>query len=144
MQGNLEHLGEIKRHTGRSLPLRAWEEIEKLVITDTQVTVLVETFRYREMARDINFTERHLKMVSFILTENGWVDGPVFSVQDETFIPFTHVKFGRSVSPREYADKKRWEKMTYRVGNAQDPMDNYEVTSGGGSTLKMRKHWGMK
>lgn len=143
MTSNLEHLASLRRHTAQVVSLRPFDTVLKVRLDEIAAAILIETFSCKETAREVNFNARNLKLISF--TREGetqyWIKTGELVTPDDAFIPYTFVKYGKSVSPREYNAKRQWERETYRPGTSRNPLDNYQRVLAGPSTPEMERYW---
>lgn len=147
MASNLEYLAQLRRATNQVVTLRPFDTVLKVQCDDDKAAILIETFRYKETAREIRFTERGTKLISFakctdqLPTYGRWAVAGEMILWDDEFVPFIHVKFGKSVSPREHAEQVAWERQCYRPGTSRNPLDNYERVLAGPTTDAMERYW---
>lgn len=147
MTTNIEFLSQLKKHTGLVTILRQFETVLKVSCEEDVAAILVDTFRYEETTREFRFKERGTRLISFKrCTDDAarygrWYKVGEMVVWDETFEPFIQAKFGRSVSPREYAEQREWERNCYRPGNSRNPLDNYARVLAGPTTPEMERYW---
>jgi len=105
-----------------------------------RVTVLVEFLTTTETAREVRYTRRGKRLMSWEARYDytdipegeltNWKYSEVV-MWDDTFEPYVENKIGRIESPAEYAERRRWEGEQYRVGSPRSPMDSaHRVTLG--------------
>lgn len=139
---NLQRLTAFKAATGMIVSLRVWENVLDWQVTDTTATLKVEVWRYADTDREVRFTARGERLFGWVLTPNGWASiGQPMTLWDDEFKPFIHVKYGRSVSPREHAEQRAWERQCYRPGTDRFPLDNYARVLDGPTTPAMERYW---
>lgn len=140
---NLQRLSAFKAATGLVHSLHVWENVLDYKVTDEMAVLKVEVWRFVDTSREVRFNEHGTRLFCWARHETlGWVRAmdPV-TIWDEDFQPFIHVKFGRSVSPREHAEQRAWEKSVYRPGTDRFPLDNYERVLAGPTTPAMERYW---
>lgn len=124
---NLTLLRELKRHTGLVTRLRPFDTVLKVTTEPTRAAILIDTFSVDELVREYRFVKHGQRLTSFYRTSCGWLQqGQSMTVWDKDFESFTLKKFGRSVSPREYLERRKWERDCYRVGSDITPLDSYQ------------------
>lgn len=140
-KSNLELLGQFRRESGLVMRLRPYENVVKVTVDDTKAAILIETFRFKELAREVRFKARGEKLIGFIRAQDVWLPVGELVTWDESFVPFTHVKYGKSVSPREHAARRQWERECYRPGSEVTPLDSYSRVLSGPTTEAMERYW---
>lgn len=146
---NLERLAQFKRHTGLVTILRAFDTVEQVKLEDDKAVMKVETFSFDDTTHEYRFKRRGVRMIGYQRvdvnmgdrTVPGWVKVADMTIWDDSFVPFVQAKHGRSVSPREYAEQKQWERDCYRPGTDRQPLDNYSRVLAGPTTPAMERYW---
>lgn len=140
-ESNLELLGQFRRNTGLVIQLRPYENVLKISTEESKAAILIETFKFTDLAREVRFKARGEKLLGFVRVNNVWIPVGELVTWDESFVPFTHVKYGKSVSPREYAARRQWERECYRPGSEITPLDSYQRVLSGPTTEEMERYW---
>lgn len=149
--------GIITDALGLPFVLRPTDEILTYGITDDTVSVTLKIYSVRETAREIRYEKSGLRMMVWKLCYDPADEMPgyrltpdecwwfrSFTVWDdpEDFTPFTERRFGHSLTPDEYTERREWEGMQYRVGTAKTPMDSAGRVTEGYSP--MADYWNRK
>lgn len=123
--------------------LGTWDTIEGITLSDDgSVMVTILHWEVKEGQYRTSFQRGGYKFRQF------GADGRAKSA-DDTVLWMDHltapdVVNSRIKSEQEVADALEWEQMTYRVGTAKNPMDNYSRTLEGATTSAMTKYWGVE
>lgn len=123
-----------------SVSIEPWYEA-----TSDTIMVTFDIYEVVETIRESRFVKHGMRIVSFTADETGHRGFTTKSItvwdDDEDFSPFTINKIGRIETPQEYAARRDWEAMQYRVGTLNNPLDNADRTAEGHTTASMQKHW---
>jgi len=133
---------DIADAIGEPFTLRQGESLIDHQITDSTVSVWVQTHQYVETSREIRYNKRGTRLTVWTLHANGRVTKDSFTAWDDTFVPFIEARFGRGETHKEYTDRRAWEGMQYRVGSRHSPMDSAQRASEGYSP--MEDYWNRK
>ena len=141
---------EIADALGLPFVLRANHTLRKYTVSPNVVTAVVDFITTTETAREVRYTRRGTRLMvwqatpdgkigrSDIVAESGdWMQWEYSDivVWDDTFKPYTEIKFGRIETPAEYYARRRWEGDQYRVGSNHSPMDSAQRVAEGYSPM---------
>lgn len=104
--------------------LRPLESVQRVVITDDTIRVLVQRVRCVETAGRFKITHYGRELTVWTVQPNGyWKRDQLldWTPADETVIKFDIPTI------KEVADKKSWERDCYRPGSARFPMDREAI-----------------
>jgi hypothetical protein len=107
--------------------LRVMESVQRVVITDDTIKVLVNRARVTETSGRYKITHRGTELIVWKRNEAGRWGWPE-SMLDWTEVEEEHLKFGIA-SIQEQADKRAWERDCYRPGTSRTPMDGPEAVA---------------
>lgn len=138
---NLTYLVEIKQTTGRSLHLKPFDRITKVVApSDEQIVVQVITHELRERKFDTHLIKQGIKLIpiNFVQATNTWVIGQSITVWNEDFEPVRVAAF-TPPTIEEFWQKRNHETMCGRPGTPSYPLEPASFADC--STPAIRRHW---
>jgi hypothetical protein len=161
---SLAALAEFSSATGIPMALPSSATVLNVNFTDWHegnspiVSVTLQVLEVKETVRETRYLRRGVKMMIWTCVTgevnaydahydviSGWGDYWTFQSivsWESDFTPYTEHKIGRIETPAEYAERRRWEGMQYRVGTSRSPMDNAEVAAcESDTTPAMYRHW---
>ena len=137
-----QKLRDIADSIGTPFVLRQGETLIDHEITESKVSVWIQTHETTETTREVRFHKRGIKLCVWTALPHGGVKFDSFTAWDDDFQPFTEVRFGRGETHAEYTERRAWEGMQYRVGSRHNPMDSAQRASEGYSP--MEDYWTRK
>lgn len=126
---------------GVPFALRAGERLLAAKLTDDSAVISIEYQVVTETSREWRISARGTRMLAWTNRHGRWEFLGTFSNPDPEFVPEVHIKYGNIVTPREARQQLEWERLCYRPGTDQTPLDNYDRTLEGLTTDRMERHW---
>lgn len=110
-------LTQIRRTTGTNIRLGLLESVAAASITPTRISVSINRARVVSQRWKLQVTARGAEVHTWTLTASGWITAPATAVWWSTDEEHT--------SSTRQSDTE-WERLCYRPGTPDFPLDNYE------------------
>lgn len=157
MQSQIQLRAQATRAIRQKLPMGFYDQVEKVLVSDDEVRILLTVFKWREMSREVRFTHRGKRVLQYkahdVKGESGvviytrWVIKEDMTIWEEDFEGYSDDVRRRVLTPVEYHAKRNFEADCHRPGGGRFPMDSYDRTmiqpegQNEKSTVKMERHW---
>jgi hypothetical protein len=129
---------EILDLTDYKIKLGMFEEIEKVVVTEDRVTVLVAACKVKETFGQYTITHTGKRLISLVqVLEDGYEWWTIDELETWEQADLIYKRGTRVESPQERRERREWEGLCYRPGTSRTPLDNAESAD----TETMRKYW---
>lgn len=137
---DLQKLATVRAITGDyQLRLRPHERLIKAFLGDDTVSVLIETYRVRELTRESRLEARGQKLIGYKREGGTWLCQGQLISWDDDFEPVVIAHFGKGYTPAEYRARRLWEGDCHRPGTDAQPMDSAARAAEGYSP--MQNYW---
>lgn len=93
------------------------------VISATECVIVLDRHNFTETSTMWIIKSREMRMIHYTRTNGKWVCDKTIISPDLDFVPYVYRNRGASVQVKTWVDKRRWEALCYRPGNARNPMD---------------------
>lgn len=136
-------VAEIRQAYGLTIRLRPYETIiSHTIVADDHVTVLLETYRVNELVRETRLIGHGQKLVAYRCYNSRWVIDQSMTMWDQQFDEVVYHNGPKYMTDDDRKQQREFEKLCYRPGTAQSPLDNYDrVISGPTVTPAMDRHF---
>lgn len=137
-----QRLRPVKEALGFPVLLRPYQELIEVTVTDEAIMVLTTVKSYTETTKEVRFHKSGTQLLSWKKEDGRWVQQETLTAWDEEDdnSPM-EVRYGYSLSEREYKDRLEWEAMTYRCGTPRTPLDSFERAVWGDTSDSMFQYW---
>lgn len=141
-----QSLERIRVATGRRIRLQRWESIEAVLITDTGIMLMIDTYRVRVLVREDRYEAHGRRVLSWSRpsTDARWHLSIDTTTWDDTFVPYVFSNFstGGWRGDEYYSDDRTFADDCHRPGTDAHPMDNFDRTAEyPDATPRMARHW---
>ena len=132
-------VAQIKRDYGFHVTLREHETIVSVTYRSNNVSVLIDTYKTQDCVRETRLIAHGRKLKSYNFDGATWIV-QAMTIWDEDFVPVVQKHFNRNLTDAERADQREFEKLCYRPGTPQTPLDNYNRVWNGPTTPEMERY----
>jgi hypothetical protein len=136
-------LRQVNQITGHQIILKSGESVVNMLISPTEVTVVLSVVASRERSMFIEITGIGTRLYQFKSNENDgkWSVTQPITVWAEDFKTQLYRTGGRSVTPTEYVEALWYARECYRPGTSAQPMDSFERTMDGFASPGAERNW---
>lgn len=114
----------VREATGVSITLKPFECLERAIPDETSIRLLIKTHKINPLITRIRLEKTGYRLVALTLTNEGWRVQTLVVWNDEV-PPQVILEWGKVTSVAEACDRRVWENLSYRWGNARRPLDSY-------------------
>lgn len=120
-------LTEVYHTTRTRIRLRDYESIVSYRKSETAMALVIETYDVQELVREDRYKAKGQRVLFWFVNPSGQ-----YYLQDDTtlwdddFEPYVYEKIGRRKTAEETHEQREWEKLCYRPGTKQTPLDSYD------------------